>query len=275
MGVRLYDPITGRFLSVDPVPGGNDNPYVYPSNPIDGFDVSGAHKSTDKRYRVVAHLYVNCLGKCGFSETVLRVGWENSWTGSGFGLQKILAKHHEMASVEEIQLVLSQPDQVFYQGNGRWVFRKKVTIRCGCGRTHKGWARVAVLYPLQRVRYGREHGLRRMMTERSVSSIISELRALAWTGREPGATLPSAARLHSVESVGTTGWIEIKFVQRRHNQILGVAVNANSLWPSLGETELARKIWIEFLEEPVGDRFDRYPVDEKGVKWIGRFDRSS
>lgn len=41
MGVRLYNPATGRFLSVDPVPGGNDNPYVYPTDPIDGFDLDG------------------------------------------------------------------------------------------------------------------------------------------------------------------------------------------------------------------------------------------
>jgi len=41
MGVRLYNPITGRFLSVDPVPGGNDNPYVYVTNPNDQFDLNG------------------------------------------------------------------------------------------------------------------------------------------------------------------------------------------------------------------------------------------
>jgi RHS repeat-associated protein len=41
MGVRLYNPTTGRFLSVDPVPGGNDNPYVYVNNPTDQFDLNG------------------------------------------------------------------------------------------------------------------------------------------------------------------------------------------------------------------------------------------
>jgi RHS repeat-associated protein len=41
MGARLYNTNTGRFLTVDPIYGGNDNPYVYPSNPIDGFDLTG------------------------------------------------------------------------------------------------------------------------------------------------------------------------------------------------------------------------------------------
>ena len=41
MGVRLYDPATGRFLSVDPVPGGSDNAYVYVNDPIDQFDLDG------------------------------------------------------------------------------------------------------------------------------------------------------------------------------------------------------------------------------------------
>jgi RHS repeat-associated protein len=41
MGVRLYNPATGRFLSMDPVPGGNANAYTYPLNPIDQSDLSG------------------------------------------------------------------------------------------------------------------------------------------------------------------------------------------------------------------------------------------
>jgi hypothetical protein len=41
MGVRLYAPTLGRFLSVDPVPGGNDNPYVYPADPINSYDLDG------------------------------------------------------------------------------------------------------------------------------------------------------------------------------------------------------------------------------------------
>ncbi len=41
MGVRLYKPDTGRFLSVDPVFGGNDNPYVYPADPVNMYDLNG------------------------------------------------------------------------------------------------------------------------------------------------------------------------------------------------------------------------------------------
>jgi RHS repeat-associated protein len=41
MGVRLFSPATGRFLTVDPVYGGNANPYVYPADPVNGFDLDG------------------------------------------------------------------------------------------------------------------------------------------------------------------------------------------------------------------------------------------
>ncbi|MET7737964.1 DNRLRE domain-containing protein [Streptomyces sp. NPDC005402] len=41
MGIRLYDPTTGRFLSVDPVFGGGDNRYGYPGDPVNKNDLDG------------------------------------------------------------------------------------------------------------------------------------------------------------------------------------------------------------------------------------------
>jgi RHS repeat-associated protein len=47
MGVRLYNPITGLFTSVDPVRGGNANSYTYPSDPINSFDLDGKRRLDD------------------------------------------------------------------------------------------------------------------------------------------------------------------------------------------------------------------------------------
>ena len=41
MGARGYNPITGQFLSPDPVQGGNETPYNYPNDPINVNDISG------------------------------------------------------------------------------------------------------------------------------------------------------------------------------------------------------------------------------------------
>lgn len=41
MGVRLYSPTLGRFRSVDSIVGGNANAYVYPTDPVNNFDLDG------------------------------------------------------------------------------------------------------------------------------------------------------------------------------------------------------------------------------------------
>ena len=51
MGARLYNPTTGRFLTRDPVAGGNDNTYTYPADPINLQDIRGMATKWLKGYK--------------------------------------------------------------------------------------------------------------------------------------------------------------------------------------------------------------------------------
>ena len=41
MGARVYLPVLGRFLQLDPVEGGTDNNYAYVNDPVNEFDLDG------------------------------------------------------------------------------------------------------------------------------------------------------------------------------------------------------------------------------------------
>ncbi|MFF9219062.1 RHS repeat-associated core domain-containing protein [Streptomyces viridosporus] len=58
MGVRLYNPSTGRFLSVDPVYGGNRNAYEYShADPVNRHDLDGRWSKTKTKYYNWGRLY--------------------------------------------------------------------------------------------------------------------------------------------------------------------------------------------------------------------------
>lgn len=62
MGVRLYNPVSGRFLSADPVYGGNANAYDYVhADPLNQFDLDG-----------------RICWSCGFKKA-RSWAWKNKW----------------------------------------------------------------------------------------------------------------------------------------------------------------------------------------------------
>jgi RHS repeat-associated protein len=74
MGVRLYNPSTGQFLSRDPLQGGNENSYNYPNDPINMVDLSGTHH----------WWYYPAMTAIGFATTALE------WAASACGWLTLL-----------------------------------------------------------------------------------------------------------------------------------------------------------------------------------------
>ncbi|WP_182049971.1 DUF6531 domain-containing protein [Changpingibacter yushuensis] len=82
MGVRLYNPTTGLFTSVDPVPGGNTTEYTYPQDPINKQDLDGNAwkwlKRNWKKVLAVAAVVVVATAVCVYASaacgTAVRAG---------------------------------------------------------------------------------------------------------------------------------------------------------------------------------------------------------
>ncbi|WP_407077604.1 DNRLRE domain-containing protein [Streptomyces sp. SCSIO 30461] len=76
MGVRLYNPTTGRFLSIDPVYGGGANAYGYPADPVNKYDLDG--RKVQAKYNKNSRSCSVWRGKCEIKMSRTRA-WKASW----------------------------------------------------------------------------------------------------------------------------------------------------------------------------------------------------
>lgn len=105
MGVRLYNAATGRFLQVDPVPGGSDNAYDYAgADPLNGFDLDGrrcwsvkcAKKWMHKHRKVIGQI-AGVAGVVAFGACVIASGGVCAAVAAGAAAASIASRaaHHD------------------------------------------------------------------------------------------------------------------------------------------------------------------------------------
>ena len=96
MGARGYNPATGQFLSVDPIPGGNENDYNYPNDPINQSDLQG--KSTDDWIKLGISALAAAITVAGCAATAgigcLVVGVVVGAVAGGISAGVISGRHH-------------------------------------------------------------------------------------------------------------------------------------------------------------------------------------
>ena len=78
LGARVYNPATGQFTTTDPVPGGNENGYNYPNNPVNQNDFTGCWGSFGDWLDVgltVAMVAIDCVPVVGEVAMAVETGY--------------------------------------------------------------------------------------------------------------------------------------------------------------------------------------------------------
>ncbi|CAK7288441.1 DNRLRE domain-containing protein [Streptomyces misionensis] len=137
MGVRLYNPTSGRFLSADPVPGGSANAYEYCNgDPLNSFDLNGQfswRKYWHKHRRKIVHFGINvgvgfaagsiavaaCAGTAGVGCAVIAGATIGAMIGTPAHLLADRRMHHRTTRREAVGYLFGSYWRGGFQGGFR------------------------------------------------------------------------------------------------------------------------------------------------------------